>query len=101
MNMVAKLFLDYYASIYICQFFAIFRNFFFSFFETSNQFLLHYCTILILKSHLESSLNFHINPGDSLNLTFIFPLDEIFAALVLSEELQLLSVDGSTAFLAD
>jgi len=96
--MVAKLFLDYYASIYICQFFAIF---FFSFFETSNQFLLHYCTILILKSHLESSLNFHINPGDSLNLTFIFPLDEIFAALVLSEELQLLSVDGSTAFLAD
>jgi len=97
--MVAKLFLDYYASIYICQFFSQF--FFFSFFETSNQFLLHYCTILILKSHLESSLNFHINPGDSLNLTFIFPLDEIFAALVLSEELQLLSVDGSTAFLAD
>jgi len=95
--MVAKLFLDYYASIYICQFLQVF----FSFFLTSNQILLHYHTILILKSHLDSSLNFHINLGDSLNLTFVFPLDEIFAALVLSEELQLLSVDGSTTFLAD
>ena len=39
--------------------------------------------------------------ADSLNLTLIFPLDEIFAALVLCKELQLFGVDGSTTFLTD
>jgi len=41
------------------------------------------------------------NQAGSLDLTFVFALDEVFAALVLREELELLGVNGSSAFLAD
>jgi len=54
------------------------------------------------KNHNWNLLEFSPTDLDgSLDLTFIFPLDEIFAALVLCQELQLFGVDGSTAFLAN